>query len=776
MNVRPGRVTARQTSQVDPQQQLHQTFPAPTRGWVTNENLALAQPAGAQVLENWFPTETNARVRGGSRTYATLSGYTFSRASTATYYVSGGTIATAGVNVIRKNIDPVTGVDSGFLIEAAATNLLLRSAEINDATWFKGHVSVSANAAVAPDGTTTADSVIEDNTNNNHIIAQSISGNVTASYVFSVWLKAGARSRALLAIRNSAQSIGIQTTFDLSTGQVVSSANFGTPTSTLTPAIEANLNGWHRCTIGGVLNSAGGAETVSVTAFLDNGVGSFYTGDGVSGLYVWGAQLETGSVASSYIATTSATATRAADVFAAVTPTPVLRAWTYKSGETEEFFASNLANIYNLTSVADPDIIPTPVVTGQTSGYYSTAQFGNSGGDFLSICNGTDTPQYYDGSTWADHAFTGLATPEELNFVWTFASRLWYVRKDTMEAYYLPVDNINGALTLFTLQGVFQEGGKLLFGGKWSQDSGSGLDDVCLFVSDRGEVAVYQGIDPSSATTWQKVGLYKITPPMGANCNTHVGGDLLVGTEDGIIPISQAVNKDIAALSISAVSVPIGPEWKKEVTARRTLPWEVMKWPEMNMMVVSLPVPDDNISPYCFVANVQTGAWAKYTGWNTRCLCLYSNLGFFGTNDGKVKQMEVGGNDDGEPYVCTYVGLPDHLGAPGVTKTIHEARSIFTSTVPFIAKVSASTDYRVSLPTPPSSVADFVVDEWDSGLWDVAKWDSGTASTTSTKWVSIGKSGFSIAPQIQITCGVTPYPRTELIAYDVIYENGGVMV
>ena len=193
-------------------------------------------------------------------------------------------------------------------------------------------------------------------------------------------------------------------------------------------------------------------------------------------------------------------------------------------------------------------------------------------------------------------------------------------------------------------------------------------------------------------------------------------------------------------------------------------------------MMVSLPVPDEGISPYMFVANLETGAWAKYTNWNTRCIALYSDFGYFGTNNGTIHQMEVGGSDDGTPYVCTYVGLPEHLRSPGVTKIIHSARSVFLSNVPFIAKISASVNYQISLPTPPSSVADFATDEWDSGLWDVAKWDSASISTVSTKWVSVGESGFSISPQIQVTCGVTPFPRTELIAFDVLYERGGVMV
>jgi len=467
--------------------------------------------------------------------------------------------------------------------------------------------------------------------------------------------------------------------------------------------------------------------------------------------------------------------------YATISTGPVLRMFTYKSGASEEFFASDEENIFNITTVADADVIPTADVTGQTSGYYSTAQFGTAGGDFLYAVNGTDDAQLYDGSTWA--AVNSGTTPDitgvssaDLSFVWSFASRLFFVEKDTMNAWYLPADSIGGTVNSFSLAGVFQEGGSLLYGGKWSLDSGDGLDDKCVFVSSTGEVAVYQGTNPASAADWVKVGVYKITPPLGINGTMSAGGDFLMAVEDGIVPISEAVNKDVAALSLSAVTRNIEPEWKKEVIARKTLPWEIVKWPTNNMMVVSLPVVDDGIDPYCFVANLETGAWAKYTGWNTRCIALYADFGYFGTNDGTIHQMEVGGSDDGVPYVCTYVGQPEHLKSPGANKIIHSARSVFLSNVPFIAKISVSVNYSITLPTAPSSVDDFTTDEWDSGLWDVALWDSAGVGTVSTKWVSVGKSGFSISPQIQITCGVTPFPRTELICFDVLYETGGTMV
>jgi len=468
--------------------------------------------------------------------------------------------------------------------------------------------------------------------------------------------------------------------------------------------------------------------------------------------------------------------------YATISTGPVLRMWTYKSGTTEKFFASDATKIFNITTVADASVIPTADVTGQTSGYYSTAMFGTAGGNYQYVVNGTDSAKLYDGTTWttitgvsAPVAITGVTT-SLLSFVWSFSSHLWFIEKNTMNAWYLPVDAIGGAATKFSLAGVFQQGGALMLGGKWSMDAGDGLDDKIVFISDQGEVAVFQGTTPAETTTWAKVGIYQITPPMGPNGTMDAGGDFLIATEDGLVPISEAVNKDVAALNLSAISRQIEPEWKKEVIARRTLPWEIIKWPSNNMMVVALPVPDAGISPYCFVANLETGAWAKFTNWETRSLCLFDNFGYFGNNTGKVYKMEVGGSDAGTPYTSTYVGQPDHIKSVGVRKILHSARSIFLSNVPFIAKISASVDYNITLPTAPSSVTNFTTDEWDAALWDTGTWDSTGAPTVSTKWVSIGKSGYSISPQIQVTSGVTPFPRTELVAFDIIYELGGVLV
>lgn len=476
---------------------------------------------------------------------------------------------------------------------------------------------------------------------------------------------------------------------------------------------------------------------------------------------------------------------------------------TYSSGSTRKLFAASAGEVFDITSPADPVIPPAAAITGQTSNYYSHVQFATAGGEFMIAVNGTDLHQVYDGSSFAQNspAITGT-TSDHFSFVWSYKNRLFFVKKGTKTACYLPVDTIGGATADFTLDGIFKHGGSLLFGSTWSLDAGDGLDDKCVFISTNGEAAVYQGSDPSSASDWALVGRYDISLPLGMNATMQAGGDLLVASVDGLIPISAAINKDPAALSLSAVSRPIEPVWKQDAFSRTTRPWEVVKWVEKNLAIVSVPAAyttstvesrwgygfwrrfiwgggDGNVltqDPYCYVVNLQSGAWTKYTGWDVQCLAYHDGFVYFGTADGRVMQAEVGGNDDGIAYICRYCGLFDLIGTPAV-KQLHQARATWTYGQPFIEKVTFATNYNANWPSPPSASPDTGnVDVWDVALWDEGVWDTEAGTLVKTKWSSIGKTGYAVAPMVQVTCGGAVAPDAELVSVDLTYESGGVVL
>lgn len=234
---------------------------------------------------------------------------TFSRSSTGTYVDSNGVIQTAAIDAPRFDHDPVTGASLGLLVEEARTNLVTYSEDMTNGQWTKAEVTITANHTTAPDGTQTADFIVEDNSTSASF--NRIYDDVTVSsgtvYTFSVFVKRAAEGSP----RNVRLLLGCgygedTSVFNLENGTVYQNDAGGTG------QILDYGNGWYRCILVGGLSAATGACTQ--IRLMDTSFSETYAGDGVSGLYVWGAQFELGSFPTSYIPTSGSAVTRAADV------------------------------------------------------------------------------------------------------------------------------------------------------------------------------------------------------------------------------------------------------------------------------------------------------------------------------------------------------------------------------------------------------------------------------------------------------------------------------
>ena len=232
---------------------------------------------------------------------------TFTRASSATFTGSDGLIKTATTNEARFDHNPTTGESLGLLVEEARTNLLLRSEEFNDASWNKTNASITVNAISAPNNTVTADKLVEDTATSTHTCTQGFTGLLDNTiYTFSAYLKQAERTIAVFVIRTKAGSFPA-VYFNLTSG-IFSNASAG-----ITASIVNTGNGWYKCSATLDIGSGGSTPTLFILPTTAAGVQT-YTGDGTSGIYLWGAQLEAGAFPTSYIPTTTATVTRAADV------------------------------------------------------------------------------------------------------------------------------------------------------------------------------------------------------------------------------------------------------------------------------------------------------------------------------------------------------------------------------------------------------------------------------------------------------------------------------
>ena len=264
-------------------------------------------------------------------TTAALDGrITFARttgaSSPATYVNSGGYITAATNDQPRFDYDPISNACKGLLIEESITNVILESQSMDGANWLRINLNTTGtppyvDVAISPDGTQNADKLIESTANGSHDIRQAYTGSVSTAYTYSFFAKAAERTKVNVFIGGP----GASAEYDLIAGTSLGAGS----------SIQSYGNGWYRCIITAATTAGSGAFNAIV--ILNNGTTTSYTGDGTSGLYAWGFQLEAGGVATSYIPTTAAALTRNADV-ATITGSNFSDFWQATKGGTSALY------------------------------------------------------------------------------------------------------------------------------------------------------------------------------------------------------------------------------------------------------------------------------------------------------------------------------------------------------------------------------------------------------------------------------------------------------
>ena len=195
-----------------------------------------------------------------------------------------------------------TFVDSDGVLRTAVTNLLLQSEDFSTTWSLTGLLSFGAgstvNVTTAPNNTDTADLITENTSTGNHFIQQSVTVATGTVYTVSVYAKlpVGSTRQVTLFVANTNFTVSPNATFNLSSGTVVNTFNG-------TASIVSLPNNWYRLVLTTVAATSSGSNAVSIR--LNNGTSTSYTGDGTSGLFLWGAQIEQSATVGEYIPTTS---------------------------------------------------------------------------------------------------------------------------------------------------------------------------------------------------------------------------------------------------------------------------------------------------------------------------------------------------------------------------------------------------------------------------------------------------------------------------------------
>ena len=274
------------------------TSGAGTRLAIGTAGQVLTVNAGATAPQ--WSTPTTGTVTSVSGT-GTVSGISLSGTVTSSGNLTlGGTLdlssppAIGGTTPAAGTFTTITGQTE--VLKGTGSNLVLQSQALATTPWSATNIgTLTNNAAIAPDGTNTATSVISNTTSGNHYLLQAQSSLTFGVYTLSFYAKANGYTS--LSITNSPNQYA---NFDLT--NVVAAAGSGWTNATITSV----GSGWYRCTVTSTNNSAWTNFSIWVTSsYAGSGSPATYAGNGTSGVYLWGVQTEEGNIANTYVPTTT---------------------------------------------------------------------------------------------------------------------------------------------------------------------------------------------------------------------------------------------------------------------------------------------------------------------------------------------------------------------------------------------------------------------------------------------------------------------------------------
>ncbi len=302
-----------------------------------------------------------------------------------------------------------------------------------------------------------------------------------------------------------------------------------------------------------------------------------------------------------------------------------LLVWNGLTGVDKLFGAAGSA-IYDVSTGT-----ASSVVTGLANSMWQWTNIETPGGIFLVACNGADAVRNYDGTTWTTPTITGTDSTKFIN-VCQFKERLWFAPVNSLTLYYLDIQSIAGVASAFPLGSVFRRGGNIVAMGSFSNDAGEGPDDYFSIITSNGEIAVYQGTDPNSATTWSLVGLFDIGKPIGRRSTIRWDGDLSIITQDGVYSMKAALQYDRSAGQKATITSKIQTLFSQYTSVYSgNFGWQLCVYPKSRYMIVNVPQ-ITGMTQIQAVMNTITGSWATFNNMNANCWAVANDKLYFGGN------------------------------------------------------------------------------------------------------------------------------------------------
>lgn len=407
----------------------------------------------------------------------------------------------------------------------------------------------------------------------------------------------------------------------------------------------------------------------------------------------------------------------------------------------DRLFACAANGIYDVSnSTAAPTLLITFLTIDDDSGRGVWQNFVNTNGDYFVLYT-DETNGYYvyteTAGTWAKIIMGGGASQisgtNPVNFVsvLVWKSRVWFVEKNSGRAWYTAVGALYGAVTSFNFGNKFQHGGDLRAQYNWSVDGGEGVDDYLVSVSGGGDVILYKGTDPASASTFDQRGQYFIgPPPAGRRLAAAFGGELYLLSSFGIIPLTQLLSGQVISETATLVTRKITPLVNTDMQLYRDdIGWEIRYIPTQNLLMVTTPK-QTGISYKQYVQNLDTQGWAFFRDFPVFTGDTWHGFYYHGTEDGIVyvhtgdlDNVLLDDDESGDEIDWSVLTSYQDYDLPAANRVAQMIRCTFLAALSPAYVAVAKYDYDMSEPLMTPILAPALSGSlWDVALWDVGLW------------------------------------------------------
>jgi hypothetical protein len=366
------------------------------------------------------------------------------------------------------------------------------------------------------------------------------------------------------------------------------------------------------------------------------------------------------------------------------------------------------------------------------------------------------------------HGITGVDSSLFIN-INVFKERLFYVEKNSMNVWYLNTKAVSGAASKLDFGSVAKMGGYIQAMGTWTIDAGQGVDDYAVFVTNMGEVIVYEGTDPSDVTKWALRGVWQLGQTFTRRCFAKFGGDLLLITQEGLVPLASALQSSRLDPRVNLTDKIYGAFANATTLYSSNFGWEIQYFAKANMLIVNIPT---NIGYEQYVMNNITKSWGRFTGIEATNFEIHNENIYFGGN-GFVGEFWDTFADNGNVITATVQQAYNYFESRGQNKRFTLVRPIFLTDNGLPSVLCAiNTDFDTQ--SQLGQVA-FNPSALTVGVWDVATWDNnfwGGTLTVNKDWQGVSGIGYCASISLNVASkGI----EVHWASTDFVMEAGGVI-